>query len=211
MMAVDIALIQKQIEDSQVFSYVELLYQAAEQLREEEGEEKGEEAKIINTLELYSFGTYREYKKKKQEYTIEGSRSFFKLVELSVISVVNDNIGRSITFRELLEEYEFEDAIKEMISEYQIEQLELPFVHTTTTDPILILELILIAIKYKGTIDVRIDEKTSSIEVIATNTLRDVYDDQSYQLRSLSLDDITNRSLSRAKTNLRKWLDKSFT
>lgn len=211
MMAVDIALIQKQIEDPQVFSYVELLYQAAEQLREEEGEEKGEETTIINTLELYSFGTYREYKKKKQEYTIEGSRSFFKLVELSVISVVNDNIGRSITFKELLEEYEFEDAIKEMISEYQIEQLELPLVHTTTTDPILILELILIAIKYKGTIDVRIDEKTSSIEVIATNTLRDVYDDQSYQLKSLSLDDITNRSLSRAKTNLRKWLDKSFT
>ncbi|ODV65307.1 hypothetical protein HYPBUDRAFT_150671 [Hyphopichia burtonii NRRL Y-1933] len=210
-MAVDIALIQKQIEDPQVFSYVELLYQAAEQLREEEGEEKGKEAKIINTLELYSFGTYREYKKKKQEYTIEGSRSFFKLVELSVISVVNDNIGRSITLKELLEEYEFEDAIKEMISEYQIEQLELPFVDTTTTDPILILELILIAIKYKGTIDVRIDEKTSSIEVIATNTLRDVYDDQSYQLKSLSLDDITNRSLSRAKTNLCKWLDKSFT
>ncbi|KAK6463151.1 hypothetical protein DFJ63DRAFT_334708 [Scheffersomyces coipomensis] len=154
-----------------------------------EEENSGDEvdSKLINTLELYSFGNFNHYLAYKDQFINISKRGIFKLVVLSMISFVNDFDGykSKIPIDSILtdEKYAIGKGLALIAFEFD--------------------ELIISMINDK-LIDVKIDD--DGLLLVKSIKLRDSYSKSLYKLRVLDeFNDIPNRSLNHALNNLQDW------
>lgn len=136
--------------------------------------------KLINTIELFAFGDIQTYIKFKDSFIQVKGRSLEKLVTLSLLSILCENVGNELSMSEILE--------------------KLVFLETAEA-----LENLLIYMVDSDYIDVTIDQQKATVSVNEVFVLRDAYNDQSYTLRVLGENDVRCKSVTWAREVLRKW------
>lgn len=134
--------------------------------------------KLQNTVELFTFGAYTDYKNHAALILPLSEPMVTKLLELTVISAVNANVGKSVPLDTLL-------------------SLTSPALDTASA-----LENLLISMIDAGVIDVKISAVTGAVNVNRAVVLRDAYD-ESRPLRIVSTPAVTTVSARKA---LNEWL-----
>lgn len=141
---------------------------------------------VLNTLELFAYGGCSAYSKSPGKYMNLSEKGKEKLIQLSILSVLNGNVGNYVSFNDII-------------------RVVNPFI----TEP-LALESVLITMTDSDTIKVKIDEKKQVLRVVDTPVLRDAYNESTYRLRVLEIEDLMVLLVGRAKQILQKWLDESI-
>lgn len=161
------------------------------------------DVKLLNTLELFSFGDWSHYLKYRDRYIALNSSQILKLIKLSILSLINDYEGYSISLDSITVDegqYKLGSGIREFLSQAKVDDL-------ITTDTANFLEQIIIDLKYDRSVDVKIDDFTNTLIIYEAFTLRDAYSDENYELRVLKKQDIPKRCVSVAINNLNDWLN----
>ncbi|OBA21630.1 hypothetical protein METBIDRAFT_18030, partial [Metschnikowia bicuspidata var. bicuspidata NRRL YB-4993] len=134
-----------------------------------------------NTLELFAFGGCSAYGRNRARFIELSEKSKRKLVMLSVLSVMNSNVGNSVAFEEVLR-----------------------VVHPLVTDFDALEQVVILMVDCQA-VSVRIDEEKKALRVMDTPVLRDAYNEGLYKLRVLGNDDLLAMPVGRARDILRKW------
>lgn len=173
--------IRESFRDEQTYNYRQALEQAyneANQLKTTTGHEK-----IINTLELFSYGNISMYETNPHPFLELDYQEKRKLTELSILSVLNRNVGNEIGLEYLLSTLVPEISTCDQLEAHLMRMVDL------------------------GAIMVKIDEMREVVLVEDTLRLRDAYNKDKYSLRVLSTEDIEDVSIQQAKINLKEWID----
>lgn len=145
---------------------------------------------IVNTIELFAFGNVTHYYKYRDSYVELPREGLRKLVLLTLISVCNDNEGLNVPIQTLMSL--LEPALGR-ISEITAEQA---------------LERILIHMNDQRLIQARIDQRNGCVEFMGSTIQRDAFNRDTYKLRVLDeQEDISNRSVTRARSILERWVN----
>ena len=117
--------------------------------------------KLLNTLELFAFGNFKQYNKYKSKYIELNEIMINKLIKLTLISINTDFINQIISF----------DKIN------QIYDLNIGKIYN-----------ILIELNFQNLINIQIDDVQNVLIIKEKKILRDVYNDE-YELRILNEDE----------------------
>ncbi|CUM63087.1 uncharacterized protein PRCAT00000652001 [Priceomyces carsonii] len=159
--------------------------------------------KWVNTLELFTFGSYSHYLKYRDEYADLDNDLTLKLLELTILSITNDFENCNISIDDILNDHDY--GLKEALKSYSSKAS-----NNKMDGDELLFNKILIAMADKKILDVLVDDETRSLYTGKPLILRDVYDSRTMNLRVLKESDIPNRSLDTARIKLKSWLDNSI-
>lgn len=147
--------------------------------------------KTVNTVEIFAFGDYIHYLKNSEACIALQSQGIRKLVKSTLVSVCNVNEGRQLSFDDVIEINSLEQALRQMGGDTHFHD---------------ILQDLLIEMANEGSIEIQIDDATSSFFVNRSYVARDAYNPNKYSLRVLHESDITSRSVPHARKLLLEWL-----
>ncbi|GEQ70100.1 hypothetical protein JCM33374_g3776 [Metschnikowia sp. JCM 33374] len=170
----------QRIEAKGIYNFRDLLDSHATVCPEDELQDK-----ILNTIELFAFGGCPNYAKEPNKYIALTDRAKQKLVELSILSKLGENVGNEVKYTELL-------------------PIVQPYVRDIPT-----LDMVLISMIDAQTVKLKIDEERSLLRIFDTPVLRDAYNETNYRLRNIKHEHLMVMSVGRAKKILQKWLHES--
>lgn len=134
------------------------------------------ESKLVNTFELFSFGTLKDYMSQPDQFIPLDGGLLLQLTKLSILGLCNDYEGSTISTAKL-EEYGLpENVVSEVISLID-----------------------------EGVIDVKFDDLSDQWHIGQCGAIRDSFDSSLYKLRLLKEEDIGKRSLQNAHDYLAGW------
>ncbi|KAG7661308.1 uncharacterized protein J8A68_005200 [[Candida] subhashii] len=161
-------------------------------------EESEQQQQDLNTCELFTFGTFKQYFKYEQKYKLN-LESAEKLAKISIIRLSNDYENETLPIEEILqdEKYGLTTGLR-LLNE----------LNGSNDDIESALYKLVIELVFQGLVNMTIDEYSQSIIIGEVKLLLDSYDSKYYQLLVLEESaDIPNRSLSVAHKNLNQWFN----
>lgn len=150
--------------------------------------------KLINTLELFTFGNYYLYNKYSNNYIQLQDDAALKLLELSIISYVTMHENSTVPIGSFFD--------NELGINLGVNRLNL-----SSDDPYVFLEKILISMVDKKLIEVMIDNESDSVIIRKTKIIRDAYNLQIVQLMVLLENDLSDININNSKKHLEKWMN----
>lgn len=178
------------VEPTKINYLKELIYLSGQESTNSEPQEQEQDVKLLNTLELFTFGDYDDYIKYKENFIELNELMMIKLIKLTIISINIDFINQIISFDKIKQKYGIN------ISEiYQI----------------------IIELNFQNLINIQIDDVHNVLIIKEKKILRDVYDDNDdkndgYKLRILNEDqDLGITKLVRlSKLKLQAWINEKL-
>ena len=83
--------------DENIYTYKSLVTRLCEENRKSDGSDK-----IYNTVELFAFGTYEDYKANKEWFEELNAALLKKLIKLTILSIIAEREGQIIRIREFV-------------------------------------------------------------------------------------------------------------
>ncbi|RCK56520.1 hypothetical protein Cantr_05323 [Candida viswanathii] len=169
------------LDPSKISYLQELLFLSSQDAPTDE-----QDIKLLNTLELFTFGDYDDYVKYKDSYVELDETLLVKLIRLTIISINTDYINQVISFDKVRQEYGIN--VREVY-------------------------LIIIELGFQNFVNVQIDDVHNVLVIREKKVLRDVYNDEEYSLRVLNEEeDLGDTRLVRlSKLKLQAWIHEKLT
>lgn len=133
---------------------------------------------IVNTVELFAFGRCKHYAENRSKYIELLPAGIDKLEKLTILAVLNENVGNKVPFAMLLDSTGKSDELD--------------------------LERLLISMVDEEAVALKINDESQYVAVQDTRELRDVYNSQTYQLRVLREADV--KSVAWARGQVEQWV-----
>lgn len=175
--------------------------------------ESPEVRQIINTVELFAFGSWHHYIQYKDHFIQLPREGVTKLAKLTIISICNENEGGSVQITELLGALEgalkTRDENLETATQGGSMHGRVSNEHQQTNFHVAeqALEELLSSMVDEKLIQARINERTHTVEFLASYIQRDAYNSTNTDLHVLTEGDIPKRSVSQARATLQKWVE----
>ncbi|MCP8717437.1 MAG: hypothetical protein M5E90_08450 [Asgard group archaeon] len=171
------------VEPSKINYLKELTYLNNQSINKEDDNDD----KLLNTLELFTFGNFKQYNKYKTKYIELNEIMINKLIKLTLISINTDFINQIISF----------DKIN------QIYDLNIGKIYN-----------ILIELNFQNLINIQIDDVQNVLIIKEKKILRDVYndDEDDYKLRVLNEDEDlgVTKLVKLSKLKLQNWINEKL-
>lgn len=171
------------VEPSKINYLKELTYLNNQSINKEDDNDD----KLLNTLELFTFGNFKQYNKYKTKYIELNEIMINKLIKLTLISINTDFINQIISF----------DKIN------QIYDLNIGKIYN-----------ILIELNFQNLINIQIDDAQNVLIIKEKKILRDVYndDEDDYKLRVLNEDEDlgVTKLVKLSKLKLQNWINEKL-
>lgn len=137
-----------------------------------------DDPQIRSLLELFAFGTLKQYNVHRDEYPELDDELHAQLARLSVLSLCNDYEG-------------YEILIDNHLASYGLENEDIDSIVAFLVD--------------RKVVEVKIDELERKWVIGKSNVIRDAYDARLHNLIVLREDEIAPRSVQSAKDYLQRW------
>lgn len=136
---------------------------------------------FLNTIELFSLGDIKHYVKYKDSYMKLDNLCIDKLLKLTLLTILGQNIGNDVNLSEVLTELVLlkdQEALEDLLMSMVISDL----------------------------INVKIDQYGSKLRVDDVYVSRDAYNEENITLRVLTEEDVQIKSVKWARQILEAWL-----